>query len=141
MFQEDLLHRLSLEQVELALELHQGRTVQAIPEARLFREALLPRWGIADWLNSISGDVDRIKDVLHSRSELFNSRHIAWFAAAALPLLLTIPLVAFKIERYDTLRAVTAIITGLILVNVALFWLFLKFTAWLDRRPPESPAR
>jgi hypothetical protein len=139
--QEDLLRRLSLEQIELALELHQARTAQVIPEARLFREALLARWGMTDWLESVAGDVERIKDVLHSRSELLNSRHVAWFAAAALPLLITVPLAAFLIEKLHDWKDVTSFVAGLIVANVALFWLFLKFTAWLDRRPPGSLAR
>jgi hypothetical protein len=139
--QEDLLRRLSLEQIELALELHQARTAQLIPEARLFRDALLARWGITDWLGSISGDVERIKDVLNSRSELLHSRHIAWFAAAALPLLFTIPLAAFLIEKLQDWKGVIGLLAGLIVLNVLLFLGFLKFTAWADRRPPTSPAR
>jgi len=139
--QEDLLRRLSLEQVELALELHQARTVQAIPEARLFREALLARWGITDWLDSISGDVERIKDVLSSRSELLNSRRIVSFSAAALPLLFTIPLAAFLIDKLHDWRGAIGLVVGLILLNVLLFLGFLKFSAWADRRPPSASAR
>jgi hypothetical protein len=139
--QEDLLRRLSREQVKLALELHRTRTVQVIPEARLFREALLARWGITDWLDQISDDVERIKDVLNSRSELLNSRHIAWFSAAALPLLFTVPLSAFLIDKLHDWKGVIGLLAGLILLNVLLFSGFLKFTEWLDRRPPSSPAR
>jgi hypothetical protein len=139
--QEDLLRRLSLEQIELALELHQARTAQVIPEARVFREALLTRWGIADWLESISGDVERIKDVLSSRSELLDSRHIARFSAAALPLLFTVPLAAFLIERLHDWKTAIVFVVGLIFVNLALFLGFLRLTVWLDRRRPRSPAR
>jgi hypothetical protein len=151
---EDLLHHLALEQIELRLELDQAHTAQLIPEARLFREALLARWGMTDSLESVSGDVERIKDVLHSRSELLNSRHIARFSAAALPLLFTVPLVAFLIgelskwkaaisfiaEFSDWMAAISFIVC-LILLNLLLFWGFLKLTAWLDRRSPRSPAR
>jgi hypothetical protein len=139
--QEDLLRRLSLEQIELALELHQARTAQVIPEARLFREALLTRWGTTDWLESVSGDVERIKDVLHSRSELLTSRQVAWFAAAALPLLVTIPLAAVLILELHDWKHVVGFVVGLILVNVGLFWLILKLTAWGDGRPRGSPTR
>ena len=107
----------------------------------MFRDALLARWGITDWLGSISGDVERIKDVLNSRSELLQSRHIAWFAAAALPLLFTIPLAAFLIEKLEDWKGVIGLLAGLIVLNVLLFLGFLKFTAWADRRPPTSPAR
>jgi hypothetical protein len=102
---------------------------------------LLARWGISDWLDSLSSDVERIKDVLHSRSELLNSRHIAWFSAAALPLLFTIPLAGVAIEKYHDWKTVTLIVAGLILANVLLFLGFLKLTAWLDRRPPGSAVR
>ena len=138
--QENLLRRLSLEQIEIALEQHQARTAPVIPEARLFGEALRARWGISNWLDSLSNDVERIKDVLHSRSELLNSRHTAWFAGAALPLLFTIPLAAFTIAEYHDWKTVTGIIAGLILVNVLLFIGFLRLTAWLDRPPPGSAA-
>ena len=122
------------------LEQHQARTAPVIPEARLFGEALRARWGISNWLDSLSNDVERIKDVLHSRSELLNSRHTAWFAGAALPLLFTIPLAAFTIAEYHDWKTVTGIIAGLILVNVLLFIGFLRLTAWLDRPPPGSAA-
>jgi hypothetical protein len=97
--QEDLLRRLSLEQVEIALELHKARTAQRTPVAQQFRQALLVRWGISDWLDSISLDIEHIRDVLHSRSELLNSRHIAPFSAAALPLLITVPLYIFLAQE------------------------------------------
>ena len=48
--QEDLLRRLSLEQVEIALELHEARTAPRTSAAQQFREALLARWGIGNWL-------------------------------------------------------------------------------------------
>jgi hypothetical protein len=97
--QEDLLRRLSLEQVEIALELHEARTAKRTSAAQRFRQALLAHWGIGDWLDSISLDIEHIRNVLHSRSELLDSRHIAQFSAAALPLLILVPLYIFAAQE------------------------------------------
>jgi hypothetical protein len=140
--QADLLRRLSLEQIELALEQHRARTAQAIPEARLFREALLAHWGIGNWLDWVFSDVERIENVLSSRSELLDSRQVTRLTAAGLPLLFTVPLgAAFLTEKTHDWKAVVLIIAGLILLNLSLFLSFLRLTAWLDRRLPRSRAR
>jgi hypothetical protein len=97
--QEDLLRRLSLEQVEIALELHEARTAKRTSAAQQFRQALLTHWGVGDWLDSISLDIERIRDVLNSRSELLTSQHVATFSAAALPLLFTVPVYIFAAQE------------------------------------------
>jgi hypothetical protein len=85
LIEENLLHRLATEQIEIALELHQANTSTISSTAKRFREALLSRWGLAGWLDALANDVTEIKNVLQGKSDLDRTRRIANLYAHGVP--------------------------------------------------------
>lgn len=94
-----LLHRLSAKQIEITRELHHLHAAVVSPGAKRFRDALLERWGIAGWLDSLARDVDQIKTVLHGKSDLDAAQHVASLHAWGIPAAVAIGLIEFAFDK------------------------------------------
>ena len=88
LIEDDLLQRLTTEQIEIALELHRAHSAVVSHEARRFREAVLERWGIESWLNSLANDITQIKNVLYGRADIDNARRVAFMHKYGVPVAL-----------------------------------------------------
>ena len=98
LLEEDLLERLTNDQIEIALELHSAHTDVVPHLARRFREALLARWGIESWLDALARDISQIKNVLYGRADLDNARRVAFLHKYGVPAALAAVLYGFVVE-------------------------------------------
>lgn len=94
---EDLLERLTTDQIEIALELHRAHAAVVPHAARRFREAVLDRWGIESWLDALARDIAQIKNVLYGRADLDNARRVAFLHKYGVPVALAVILYGFGV--------------------------------------------
>jgi hypothetical protein len=93
--EDKLLQRLTSEQIEIAVELHKAHAAVVSHEARRFREAVLNRWGIESWLDSLARDIAQIKNVLYGRAGLEHARRIALVETYGIPVAVAAALYGF----------------------------------------------
>lgn len=102
--EEVLLHRLSAKQIEITQELNRLHAAVVSPTSKLFRQALLKHWGIEGWLDSLARDVDQIKSVVHSKTDLDTARNSAQLHTWAVPAAVAIGFIQFGFEPYRYLE-------------------------------------
>jgi hypothetical protein len=142
---EDLLERLTRDQIEIAMELHEAHAAVVPHAARRFREAVLDRWGIQSWLDALARDISQIKNVLYGKAELDNARRVAFLHRFGVPIALAAVIYGFGVlENLWHLPPWTGVKwTGLLILlilSALIFGVMELGTAWRRRMRMKSIA-
>jgi hypothetical protein len=135
--EEDLLYRLSKEQIDTALELHRAHAAVTPPAAFQFRQGLLKRWGIEGWLDSLARDIEQIREVLHGKSDLDMARRVAFLHTYGIPVGVAIGIMEFGVGkdaaelRFDGIHWAEL---GLFVALSLLVFVIMELIRWFRRR-------